>query len=288
LLREELQTDTRFTLVASELAKRDDILRIHDLVYVDGFLNGTLENPVMRRIGFPWSPELVTRTLASAGATLSATRTALSTGVSGTLAGGTHHASRNEGSGFCVFNDLAISLDWARSERGIGRAAVIDLDVHQGDGTAAIFEEDPAVFTLSLHGAKNFPFRKRHSTLDVELEDFTNDEHYLAVLEPALEKVWQFAPELIIFQAGVDTLKADRLGRLGLTREGLRKRDLLVLRTAAQLQIPIVITIGGGYSEPIDETVQANAQTFRTAAEVFSGLIPTEVGARAESKSFAE
>ncbi len=222
----------------------------------------------MRRIGFPWSPELVARTLASTGATLLATRAALENGFGGNLAGGTHHAFRNEGAGFCVFNDFAVSLEWARSERAIQRAAVIDLDVHQGDGTAAIFANDPGVFTLSLHGARNFPFRKQQSTLDVELEDFIEDQKYLAALEPALEQVWQFQPELIFFQAGVDTLNTDRLGRLRLTRGGLKARDQRVFYGAKRLDIPVVVTIGGGYSDPIEETVEANAQTFRTAAEI--------------------
>ena len=242
---------------------------MHGLDYVDDFMNGTLDRQAIRRIGFPWSPELVTRTLASAGSTLGATRAALATGFGGTLAGGTHHAYRNEGSGFCVFNDLAISIEWARSIGAIKRAAVIDLDVHQGDGTAAIFKDEPAVFTLSVHGAKNFPFRKQCSSLDVELDDGTGDEQYLELLKPALEKVWQFAPGAVFFQAGVDGLHTDRLGRLSLTLEGLAQRDQLVIRGAMDRQIPLVITIGGGYSDPIERTVEANAQTFRSAAAIY-------------------
>ncbi len=269
LLREELETDARFALLPSKPATSEDLLRVHDRSYVEKFLDGTLDPRIMRRIGFPWSPELVTRTLASAGATLLATRAALADGFGGTLAGGTHHAFRNEGAGFCVFNDLAVALEWARSQRTAHRAAIIDLDVHQGDGTAAIFANDPNVFTLSLHGARNFPFRKQQSTLDVELEDELEDEQYLQVLAPALERVWQFAPDLIFFQAGVDTLQTDRLGRLRLTRAGLKHRDRLVLSGAKRLGVPVVVTIGGGYSDPIEETVRANAQTFRLAAEIF-------------------
>ena len=273
LLRERLENDRSFRLEPSQLATRRDILRVHAAEYVEGFWTGTLERQVMRRIGFPWSPELVTRTLASAGATLLSAQTALEAGFGGTLAGGTHHAFRGEGSGFCVFNDLAVSIEWARAEAGIRRAAVVDLDVHQGDGTASIFHNDPEVFTLSLHGARNFPFRKQKSTLDVELEDGLGDEAYLALLGPALQRVWDFAPQIVFFQAGVDGLATDRLGRLTLTMEGLLERDRLVIGAARQQAIPLVITIGGGYSDPIERTVDANAQTFCTAAQIYLGSV---------------
>lgn len=269
LLRERLQGDPRFLVEPSELASRSAVLRVHDPGYANGFLTGTLEPHVMRRIGFPWSPELVTRTLASAGGTLLATQTALETGFGGTLAGGTHHAFRDAGSGFCVFNDLAIAIAWARAQAAIQRAAIIDLDVHQGDGTASIFSGDPGVFTLSLHGARNFPFRKQASALDVELPDGADDETYLAALQPALDRVWEFVPQLVLFQAGVDALSTDRLGRLALTLHGLRQRDLLVIGEAHRRGIPLVITIGGGYSDPIEQTVEAHAQTFQTAAEIY-------------------
>lgn len=269
LLRERLQGDPRFLLVPAELASAAAVLRVHEPNYANGFLHGTLGLQAMRRIGFPWSPDLVTRTLASAGGTLLATQTALKTGFGGTLAGGTHHAFRDAGSGFCVFNDLAIAIGWARAEANIERAAIIDLDVHQGDGTATIFSGDPSVFTLSLHGARNFPLHKQASTLDVELPDGVDDETYLAALEPALERVWQFAPELVLFQAGVDSLSSDRLGRLALTLHGLRQRDSLVICEAHRRAIPLVITIGGGYSDPIEHTVAAHAQTFQTSAEIY-------------------
>jgi acetoin utilization deacetylase AcuC-like enzyme len=231
-------------------------------------LNGTLDRQVTRRIGFPWSPQLVERTLASAGGTLAATRTALENGFGGTLAGGTHHAFRAEGSGFCVFNDLAISIEWARANAGLTRFAVIDCDVHQGDGTAAIFQDDPSVFTLSLHGARNFPFRKQKSTLDVELPDAAGDQTYLAALVPALRRVWEFQPRLVLFQSGVDGLLTDRLGRLRLTPNGLLQRDTLVISQTRDQGLPLVITLGGGYSEPVTHTVQAHAQTFQTAANI--------------------
>lgn len=269
MVREELQNDSRFTLLAATPAEHAPVLKIHTPTYVNDFLTGTLPPAALRRIGLPWSPELVQRTLASVGATLRATQSALVCGFGGTLAGGTHHAFRDEGAGFCVFNDLAIAIEWARSNGHISRAAIIDLDVHQGDGTAAIFAGDPDVFTLSLHGARNFPFRKQKSVLDIELPDGTDDEAYLAVLKTGLGRVWDFEPDLALFQSGVDGLSTDRLGRLSLSPEGLRCRDQLVVGQAHALGVPLVITLGGGYSDPIQHTVSAHANTFRTAANIF-------------------
>jgi len=263
-----LEADGAFALEEAPLATRGDILRVHTPDYTDGFLQGTLPSGVMRRIGFPWSPELVRRTLASAGSTLKAVATALASGMGGTLAGGTHHAFRDEGSGFCVFNDLAIAIEYLRAQHGLRRIAVIDLDVHQGDGTAAIFSGDRDVFTLSVHGRKNFPFRKQQSTLDVELEDGTEDEEYLNHVQKGLAHIRQFEPEMILYQSGVDGLKSDRLGRLALTGEGLRERDEMVLNDAKRLGVPLAITLGGGYSEPLDLTVAAHANTFRAASQI--------------------
>ena len=223
----------------------------------------------MRRIGFPWSRELVTRTLASTGSTLLAVQNALDTGCGGTLAGGTHHAYRDEGSGFCVFNDLAVAIAWAQAANKIRSAAVIDLDVHQGDGTASIFSGSNSVFTLSLHGARNFPFRKQRSCLDIELTDGTGDETYLDLLQPALDRVWIFQPDLVLFQSGVDGLETDSLGRLSLTQTGLARRDRLVIEGCRSRNIPLAVTLGGGYSRPIEPTVAAHAQTFQIAADVF-------------------
>jgi acetoin utilization deacetylase AcuC-like enzyme len=269
LLREELENDARFALQAAAPAEPAPVLKIHTPAYVNEFLTGTLPGSALRRIGLPWSPELVQRTLASVGATLRATESALACGFGGTLAGGTHHAFRNEGAGFCVFNDLAIAIECARENASIRRAAVIDLDVHQGDGTAAIFAGDPEVFTFSLHGARNFPFRKQRSALDIELPDRTGDDAYLAVLKTGLDRVWDFTPDLVLFQSGVDGLSTDRLGRLSLSPEGLRCRDQLVIGQAHAWGVPLVITLGGGYSDPIQNTVYAHANTFRTAANIF-------------------
>ncbi len=269
LLRQELTRLPCFNLQPAHPATRDDLVRIHTPEYVDRFLNGTLDWRVMRRIGFPWSQELVVRTLASTGSTLLAVQHALETGWGGTLAGGTHHAYRDEGSGFCVFNDLAVAIAWAQATRRIETAAIIDLDVHQGDGTAAIFSGSDSVFTLSLHGARNFPFRKQQSRLDVELLDGTGDEAYLDLLQPALDRIWAFQPDLVLFQSGVDGLETDSLGRLALTHSGLARRDRLVIEGAHNRKIPLAITLGGGYSRPIEPTVAAHAQTFQIASDVF-------------------
>jgi acetoin utilization deacetylase AcuC-like enzyme len=267
MLRDMLTADGRYDLVPAEPADRATIALAHDAEYVEQFISGTLPAAAMRRIGFPWSEGLVKRTLASAGGTLAATRDALEGGFGGVLAGGTHHAFRSEGSGFCVFNDVAIAIHQHKPIR----AAVIDLDVHQGDGTAHFFENDPDVFTLSLHGANNFPFRKQRSKLDVELPDMTGDEEYLRALDEALPRVWEFEPELVFYLSGVDALGSDVLGRLSLTGEGMKARDRRVIEQAHVRRTPLVITLGGGYSNPIELTAEAHANTFRIAAEVLSG-----------------
>jgi len=240
---------------------------------VDEFLRGELAAAKMRRIGFPWSPELVKRTLGSVGGTLSAAMDALDTGWGGTLAGGTHHAFRGEGSGFCVFNDIAVAILWLRSKGLVERAAVIDLDVHQGDGTAQIFQNDDLVLTTSVHCRTNFPFRKQTSKIDVELEDATQDDEYLRVLDDLLPRIAEFRPQILFFQSGVDGLATDAPGRLALSHAGLVQRDRRVLEFAKSHQIPLVITLGGGYSRPIEHTAEAHANTFRTARAVFLGAL---------------
>lgn len=269
LTRELLEQGGPFEFAPAPMAAPDTIMLAHDRDYVEQFIAGTLPANVMRRIGFPWSETLVCRTLASVGGTLAATRDALTCGFGGTLAGGTHHAFRAEGSGFCVFNDIAVAICWLRRELDIARTAVIDLDVHQGDGTAFIFEEDPNVLTISMHGRNNFPFRKQRSKIDVELEDHTEDNTYLAQLQRLLPRVAEFAPQAIFYQSGVDPLACDKLGRLSLTHDGLKVRDRTVMEFCRALRVPLVVTLGGGYGEPIEETALAHANTFRTAAEVF-------------------
>lgn len=268
MLRELLERDGRFALEEAPLAERASIELVHEREYVEAFLGGTLSASAIRKIGFPWSEGLVRRTLASVGSTLAATREALATGWGGTLAGGTHHAFAGEGSGFCVFNDLAVAARWVQTGAGLARVAVIDLDVHQGDGTAHIFREDASVMTLSVHCKANFPLRKQKSSVDVELEAGVGDEEYLQAVEKVLPRVWEFQPEIVFYQAGVDGLASDRLGHLELTHAGLMERDRRVMRGVQELGVPLVITIGGGYSEPIWLTAEAHANTFRVAAEV--------------------
>jgi acetoin utilization deacetylase AcuC-like enzyme len=275
ILRELLARDGSFVLEEAPLADVRAISLVHEREYVDAFLQGGLGETAMRRIGLPWSKELVTRTLASVGSTLAATSEALLNGWSGTLAGGTHHAFAAEGSGFCVFNDIAVAARWAQaksngSARGT-RVAVIDLDVHQGDGTARIFQDDPSVLTLSLHCKANFPLRKQVSSIDVPLEPGLGDDEYLHALSDVLPRVWEFGPEIVFYQSGVDGLASDRLGKLRLSPAGLMERDRMVMKGVRMLGVPFVITVGGGYSEPIILTAEAHANTFRVAAELWKG-----------------
>ena len=267
LTRELLEPLERFRFEPASLADRETIELAHDPAYVTAFLEGTLSPQAMRRIGFPWSEGLVKRTLASVGGTLAATKEALATGWGGNLAGGTHHAFRGEGSGYCVFNDIAVAIQWLRAMRKVRRAAVVDLDVHQGDGTAQIFNEEAEVLTLSVHCEVNFPFRKQQSKIDVALAEGTGDEEYLRVLGEVLPRVFEFAPEIVFYQAGADPLYADGLGKLKLTHEGLLARDRMVMKSARERGIPLVITMGGGYAKPIELTAQAHANTYRAAAE---------------------
>lgn len=269
LVRESLARAEIFEFEPSPFASVEDIKRAHDPAYVDAFLSGTLSPAAYRRIGFPASEGLIKRTLASAGGTLAATKLALDEGWGGNLAGGTHHAFRAEGAGFCVFNDIAIAALWAR-ENGIARVAVIDLDVHQGDGTAEIFSNDPSVLTLSLHGKSNFPFRKQQSSIDVALEDNTGDDEYLRELDEVLPRVAGHGPEIIFYQAGVDGLASDVLGKLALTMDGLAQRDQMIFEFAAKLEAPLVIMQGGGYSKPIEVTAQAHANVYLAAARFYA------------------
>lgn len=269
MVRDALQADQFFQFRCAPLAAREAVLLAHSAEYVDAVLQGTLTSQALRRIGFPWSPALVQRTLASVGGTIAAAEDALEYGLGGNLAGGTHHAFRDEGAGFCVFNDIAVAILHLRSVGRIRRAAIIDCDVHQGDGTAKLFEDDPGVFTLSLHGKHNFPFRKQRSCIDIEFENGAGDDPYLTALAGVLPQVFDFAPDLVVYQSGVDALHTDTLGKLQLTPAGLQRRDLLVMTEVRRRGLPLAITLGGGYSNPIEPTVTAHANTFRTAAEVF-------------------
>jgi acetoin utilization deacetylase AcuC-like enzyme len=272
LVRERLTALGLYHFEPAPLAGAATIALAHDPDYVAAFLGGVLPPAAMRRIGFPWSQGLVQRTLASAGGTFAAARDALETGFGGTLAGGTHHAFRGEGAGYCVFNDVAVAIHALRQQAPSfnkpRRFAVVDLDVHQGDGTAHFFANDPDVLTLSVHAARNFPFHKQRSSIDVELADGTADAEYLAALDGVLPRVAAFRPELVFYLSGVDALAGDSLGRLALTHRGLAERDRRVVEMCRTQGFPIAITLGGGYSNPIEATVEAHASTFRIAAEV--------------------
>jgi acetoin utilization deacetylase AcuC-like enzyme len=276
LVRGLLIGQNKFDLRPAPLASVGELDSAHDPAYVRAVLDGSVDPGIMRRIGFPWSEQLIRRTLASVGGTLSAARDAMREGCGGNLAGGTHPAFRSEGAGFCVFNDLAIAILVLRREGLAHRAAVIDLDVHQGDGTASIFENDPDVLTISVHGEKNFPFRKRRSCIDISLADGTGDAEYLDCVRRVLPEVRAFRPDVVLYQAGVDGLAEDRLGRLALTAGGLLERDRLVFSTVLANTIPIVLTMGGGYAEPIERTAEAHAHTYAAAAEVL-GLQPFRI-----------
>jgi acetoin utilization deacetylase AcuC-like enzyme len=240
----------------------------HTPAYVEGICTGSVEPRIMRKIGFPWSPELVTRSLASVGGALAAAEEALSTGISGNLAGGTHHAQAAEGGGYCVFNDLAVVTLHLLSERRVRRVAIVDLDVHQGNGTAAILGSHPDVFTFSMHAEKNYPYQKVSSSLDIGLADGTGDREYHSHLVDALDQVFDFAPDIVLYQAGVDPLAEDTLGRLCLTRAGLAERDRIVLEACHARAIPVSLALGGGYADPIAATVAAHAGTYRAVREV--------------------
>ncbi len=298
LLRDRVASELpEIELVQAPAASAGELALVHHPAYVEAIALGTLAAPAQREIGFPWSPGMAERARRSAGATVAAARVALGlgadagarpAGVAANLAGGTHHAYADKGGGFCVFNDAAVAArlmqaEYARpharhfvSSSNTGRGdlrsplqvAVIDLDVHQGNGTASIFSADPSVFTLSLHGAKNFPFRKEASDLDVELPDGCTDVAYLHALELALDELdRRFEPGLVLFLAGADPFEGDRLGRLSLSYDGLQARDRRVFDWAWQRRIPLAFSMAGGYGVKIEETVQVQMNTYQVALE---------------------
>ena len=274
LLRERVEGDVGLELCAAAPASDAELALAHSPDYIHAVAEGVLPAAHQREIGFPWSEAMVARSRRSVGATIAAARAALATGVAANLAGGTHHASSERGGGYCVFNDAAVAArlmqaESHRRERRLLRVAVIDLDVHQGNGTASIFADDPTVFTLSLHGAKNFPFRKERSDLDVDLPDGCGDAEYLVALDKALAELWRrhgdAPPGLIFFVAGADPHEGDRLGRLKLTHAGLLERDRRVLDAARERRIPVALSMAGGYGRNIDDTVQVHLGTLRAA-----------------------
>ena len=265
-----------------------ELALVHSPAYIQAVEQGTLPPAAQREIGFPWSPAMAERARRSVGATLQACRTALAgEGMAANIAGGTHHAYADKGSGFCVFNDAAVAARLMQAEharrhraRGPLKVAIIDLDVHQGNGTARIFAQDASVFTLSLHGEKNFPFRKEPSDLDVELPDGCRDAEYLEALERALEELEQrFDPGLVIYLAGADPHEGDRLGRLKLSFDGLEARDRRVMDWAWQRRVPLAFAMAGGYGTDLDATVQVQVNTYRVALDYHARwAAPTRAG----------
>ncbi|MDB4914871.1 MAG: Histone deacetylase domain protein [Gemmatimonadetes bacterium] len=248
-------------------ATDEQLLLVHTDDYVTRFNAGTLTDAEVRRLGFPWSPALVERSRRAVGGTIAAAAHALSHGVSMNLAGGTHHAFADHGEGFCVYNDIAVAIRVLQHAILARRAAVVDLDVHQGNGTHSIFAGDANVFTFSMHGGKNYPFHKVAGDLDVELPDATGDDDYMAALQHALPEVLsRAAPDIVFYIAGADPHDGDTLGRLALSFDGLARRDAYVLQQCREVGIPVAITIGGGYGRRIEDTVAVHTQTARIAS----------------------
>ena len=266
-LRERVAAELPGVVLCEPPAATDaELGRAHDPAYIARVSRGELSTPEIRVIGFPWSPQMIERSRRSAGATMAACRAALRDGISVNLAGGTHHAKYASGAGYCVFNDAAVATRMLQAECGIERVAIIDLDVHQGDGTAEILGHADNAFTLSLHGEHNFPFRKEHSHLDVALPDGTGDDAYLAALDDALAAMTrQFDPQFVIYLAGADPYAGDRLGRLKLGKAGLASRDTRVFDYCQQRNLPLAAAMAGGYAENIDDIVDIHFATVAQA-----------------------
>jgi len=266
LLREEVAALDLGRLQVPDAATDTELLRVHDAGYLRRVVSGELERAEVRGIGFPWSPELVERSRRSVGGTMGAAGAALEEGVAVNLAGGTHHAFPARGEGFCVFNDVAVAVRALQADGRLRRAAVLDLDVHQGNGTAAVFRDDDAVFTLSVHGEANYPFRKETSDRDLGLPDDTRDEPFLEAVERGVEEALAHGPDLAFYVAGADAYAGDRLGRLGVSREGMARRDALVFDACADDDVPVAVVMGGGYAQPVEETVAIHLATVEAAA----------------------
>lgn len=273
LLRERLLASGAFAesdFHTPDAADDAALCRAHCPDYVRRVAGGELTAAEQKRIGFPWSPQMVERSRRSAGATLAACRAALADGCAANLAGGTHHAQADRGEGFCVFNDAAVAALAMLAEGRVEQVAVIDCDVHQGNGTAAILRGNDRAFTFSMHGARNFPFDKEASDLDIELADGTGDEAYLAALDRGLAETFaRCRPQLAIYLAGADPYAGDRLGRLSLSFAGLAERDERVLAACRERAIPVALAMAGGYAEPIADTVSIHATTILTAQRLF-------------------
>ena len=255
-------------LIEGEPASDEQLLRVHTPEYLHKVVNGQLSEKEVRRIGLPWSPQLVERSRRSVGCTIAACRLALQDGLAANLAGGTHHAYPDHGEGYCVFNDVAVAARAMQAEGRARRIVVIDCDVHQGNGTAAIFTSDPSVFTFSIHGAKNFPYHKETSDLDIALPDGTGDKAYLDALHDGLSQSLQAVKaDLAIYLAGADPFAGDRLGRLSLSKAGLLERDRMVFSACTRLGLPVAITMAGGYAKDVGDIADIHFQTIRLALE---------------------
>ncbi len=270
-LRHELvsqQVISMDQLVPAVPAERGQILRVHTEEYYDAVCSGTLSPQQLRVLGLPWSERLVTRAHLGVGAVIAAARAALQNGAAGSLSGGTHHAFPGEGRSFCVFNDIAVAIEDLFANRSIRKAAIIDADAHQGNGTAAIFADDPRVFILDLYGGKNYPVRRVPATLDVPLPENADNSLYLETLAQSLPAVLEFQPDVLFYIGGVDPLAGDRFNKMTLTMAGLQCRDEMVLESCSNNHIPIVLTMGGGYSA-VEITVQAHINTYHAVKKVF-------------------
>ncbi len=265
------------TLEAKDLsepqpASLSEALLVHTEDYISRLCSGDLTKNEMRRLGLPWSSSLVRRSFYAVGGTIAAARNALSEGIGSNLAGGTHHAFADRGEGFCVLNDVAIAIRVLRRDGRVRRAAIVDCDVHQGNGTATIFAGDPETLTFSMHAAKNYPLFKARSNIDVELPDATSDDIYLETLARYLPSIFQIRPEMVFYLAGADPYKEDKLGRLSLSKRGLAERDQLVLKACYQLEVPLVTVMAGGYGEDINDTVDIHCNTIREIRNVYCSL----------------
>jgi acetoin utilization deacetylase AcuC-like enzyme len=253
-----------------QLIKSEQVLEVHDPLYFDLLVNLKLTPKEQRKTGFPHDQHLIEREQIIMEGTRKCAEYALRNGVAMNIAGGTHHAFTNRGEGFCLLNDIAIAANWLLKNNNAEKILVIDLDVHQGNGTAEIFQNNPNVFTFSMHGRNNYPLHKEASDLDVELEDGTNDSLYIYLLEKKLDEILRvFEPNFIFFQSGVDIISTDKLGRLNVSIDGCKNRDEIVFQLAKRNNIPIVASMGGGYSPEIKHIIEAHANTFRTAQHTF-------------------
>lgn len=264
-------------IVEPEPARVDDLLLVHTEDYITRLIGGTLTAKEIRKLGLPWSESLVRRSLHAISGTINASRSALRDSVASNLAGGTHHAYPDRGEGFCVLNDVAVAVRVLQREGLAKRFLIVDCDVHQGNGTAFIFKNSPEVFTFSMHGAKNYPLFKEESTLDIELADKTSDAEFLETLGEALTRVITHHPDLIFYLAGADPYEKDKLGRLGMSIGGLRKRDEMVLAFAKSHAVPIVTTMSGGYAMDIADTVEIHCNTIRAVKKVYFGDVTSSV-----------